>query len=99
MVEMDSNLHAGIAGAGTVICAGLLRAGGGRLLRWMQRHDYDIALKRGIDGFFLWPWRTLRRLLQRLRGGGRPDAGQPGGGSKTADGVGEEMRWRGPWSP
>jgi hypothetical protein len=67
---------------------------GRALLHWMQRHDYDLALKGVIDAPFL----SLRRLvgLDGVRGQSPPG---PGDRRELTNRGSKGGGWRGPWSP
>ena len=67
---------------------------GRALLHWMQRHDYDLALRGAIDAPFL--------LLARLVGlGGVGSQSACGAGNRTTapNSSSKGAGWRGPWSP
>ena len=69
--------------------------GGRAVLHWMQRHDYDLALKGAIDTPFL----LLRRGLVGLSGVRSQGPKDASGRAKRTDRISKGHGWRGPWSP
>ena len=68
--------------------------GGRAILHWMQRHDYDLAVKGVIDAPFL-----LVGRLVGLGGVGSQSASRSGNRAKASDRGRKSAGRRGPWSP